>query len=215
MNKSDSKVIEKINIKDWYNNPNIITNMAIIILSLIIILSQSYAVQNNLGADNILRSLLNHNSIYLLGLIYFIPLKTKIGKKYFNYFNLFLILIYAIFTITGVLTFIQSFGITSLITLCINVVILAYMIHTLLRDCRIWKDLKLEKSPLNDIHNINYFYAIIILAIVLLTINLIETLTVAGAVISLLGCGYSCIIARYIYLYRIHVESKNIKKKGE
>ena len=151
----------------------------------------------------------------ILGLIYFIPLKTKLGKKYFNYLNIFLILIYSIFTITGVLTFIQSFGLTSLITLCINVVILVYMIHTLLRDCRIWKDLKIEKSPLNDIPSVNYFYIIIILSIVLLTINLIETQTAAGIVIPLLGCIYSCIIDRYIYLYRVHTDKKNTKEKGE
>ena len=83
---------KEVKLIQWYDNPDKITTIAISILFLIIVLSQSYAVQNNLGTNDILRSLLNHNSIYLLGLVYFIPLKIIAGKKYFNYFNLFLII---------------------------------------------------------------------------------------------------------------------------
>ena len=85
---------ENKKVINWYDNPNFITTLAISVLALIIILSQSFAVKNNIGTNDILRSLLNHNSIYLLGLIYFIPLKTLSGKKYFNHLNVFLIIVY-------------------------------------------------------------------------------------------------------------------------
>lgn len=207
--------MEKKEEIEWYNNPNFITTIAITLLALIIILSQSFAVKNNLGTNDILRNLLNHNSIYLLGLLYFVPLKTASGKRYFNYLNVFLMIVYAIFTTTSVLTIVQSFGFNSLLGLGINIVYLVYMIHTFLRNTRIWKEFKLEKSPFNEISNNNYFYAIIILSIVLLTINLIEASTFDGVVLSLLGTTYTCILARFIYLYKIHLEqkeSKNTKK---
>lgn len=215
MNKKEEKAEvkkEEKNIIDWYDNPNLITSFAIAVLFIIIVLSQSFAVQTNLGTNDILRSLLNHNSIYLLGLIYFIPLKTISGKRYFNYLNIFLIIVYGIFTITGILTIIQSFGITSLVNLGINVILFIYMIHTLLRDSRLWKEFKLDNSPLNEISNEWYFYAIVVLTVVLLTINLINTTTIAGAVVSFFGFCYTVILDRYIYLYRIHID-KDIKVK--
>lgn len=203
---------ENKKVINWCDNPNFITTLAISVLALIIILSQSFAVKNNIGTNDILRSLLNHNSIYLLGLIYFIPLKTLSGKKYFNHLNVFLIIVYGVFTVTGVLTIIQSFGLTSLVNLAINLILLIYMIHTLLIDTKIWKDFKLEKSPLNEIKSENYYYVLVILAIVLLTVNLIQTSTVAGAIVSLLGCIYTCILSRYIYLYKMHIDNKNALK---
>lgn len=199
----------------WYNNPNFITTLAISVLVLIIVLSQSFAVKNNIGTNDILRSLLNHNSVYLLGLIYFIPLKTLSGKKYFNYLNIFLIIIYGVFSITSVLTIIQSFGLTSLVGLAINIVLLVYIIHTLLVDTRLWKDFKLIKSPLNEIKKENYYYTLVILSIILLTVNLIQTSTVAGAIISLFGCIYVCILSRYIYLYGVHIELKRKNKDNK
>ena len=51
------------------------------------ILSQSFAINNNLGAVEIFRNILNHNSIYLFMLLYFVSLKTYFGKKYFNYYR--------------------------------------------------------------------------------------------------------------------------------
>ena len=203
--KNESK--EK-NLIQWYDNPNKINTIAIAILFLIIVLSQSYAVQNNLGTNDILRSLLNHNSIYLLGLVYFIPLKIISGKKYFNYLNLFLTCVYGIFTVTGVLTIIQSFGIVSLVTLGINLMLLIYMIHSLYKSTRAWNEFKLMNSPLNEISNSNYFYVIVVLSIILLTINLINTATIAGAVVSFLGCCYTIVFARYIYLYRDYIDNK-------
>ena len=83
--KNEIEIKEKNNI-EWYDNPNLITTIGIITLVLVIVLSQSFAVKNNMSSNEILRSLLNHNSIYLVGLLYFVPLKTKSGKKYFDFF---------------------------------------------------------------------------------------------------------------------------------
>ncbi len=214
--KVERKQIEMV---AWYNNPNLITTFSIIILVLIIVLSQSFAVKNAIGASNILRNLLNHNSIYVVGLLYFIPLKTKTGKKYFDFLNVFMIIIYGIFTATSILTVIQSFGLISLVTLGVNVVFLIYMIHSLLYKTRIWQEFKLQNSPLNDVQNINYFYTIIILSIIVLTVNLIQTSTIDGAILSALVTIYEILLARYIYLYKEHVEYKekaiNNKDKGE
>lgn len=197
----------------WYDQPNFITTLIITVLVTIIILSQSFAIKNNLDTNDILRSLLNHNSIYILGLIYFIPLKTLSGKKYFNYLNVFLTLIYSLFTITGVLTVIQSFGLNSLVNLFLNAIFLIYMMHTLLKNTKIWKEMKLEKSPLDEIGSINYFYTIVVISIILLAINLIETSTLAGAIIALLICIYTSLFSRYLYLYSMHLEK--VKKKGD
>ena len=101
MEKEQPNENKKILAREWYDNPNFITTFTIIVLGFIIILSQSFAVKNGIGSSAILRNLFNHNSMYIVGLLYFIPLKTKTGKKYFNFLNLFLILIYAIFTMTS------------------------------------------------------------------------------------------------------------------
>ena len=42
------------NEREWFNNSNIITTVAIALLTLIIILSQSYAVKNNLSTKTLL-----------------------------------------------------------------------------------------------------------------------------------------------------------------
>lgn len=212
--EKDKKEINN-NIKEWYDDSNKISNIAIAILVIIIILSQAFAVKNNLTTRDILINLLNHNSLYLLGLIYFIPLKTKAGKKYFNYLNIFLIIVYFIFTVTSVLTIIQSFGLTSLIGLLINIVFLIYMIHNLLKDTRIWKEFKLDSSPFNEINNENYQYSIIVLVVIQLAINLIGASTFDGVVLSLLVMIYNCVLARFIYLYQIYLDTKKDKNNDE
>ena len=76
----------------WYDSGNFITNLIIIVIALIVISSQSFAV----NGDNTLAlfsSVINHNTIYLLVLVYFFTLKIDFGKKYFNYMNLFLLFI--------------------------------------------------------------------------------------------------------------------------
>lgn len=200
--------------REWYDNPNIIITISIAVLSLIIILSQSYAVKNNLSTNDILRNLLNHNMIYIIGLIYFIPLKTKTGKKYFNYLNLFLIIVYFIFSITSLLSIIRSFGLTSLINLGINIVFFIYMCHVFLKNTRFWKEFKLEKSPFNEIKNENYYYIQVILSITLLVIDLVYSANIDGVVLSLVGMLYTIVLSRYIYLYQVHLELTEEKKKN-
>lgn len=200
--------------RKWYDNPNIITTSAITVLTLIILLSQSYAVKNNLSTNDILRNLLNHNTLYIIGLIYFIPLKTKAGKRYFNYLNLFLIIVYLIFSVTSVLSIIRSFGITSLMTLGINIIFLIHMIHVFLKKTRFWKEFKLEKSPFNEIKNEYYFYSQLVLSIILFTVNLINSSNVDGIILSTVVMIYTLLLTRYIYTYQVYLDnSKEITKE--
>ena len=50
----------------WYDNPNIVTNLIIGLIAIIVILSQSFAINNNLTTGEILRNIINHNSIYFI-----------------------------------------------------------------------------------------------------------------------------------------------------
>lgn len=195
----------------WYNNPKIISNIIMGLILIIVILSQSFAIKQGLNANDIFRNLLNHNSIYLIVFVYFISLRTMFGKKYFNYFNVFLILLYAIISFTSLLTVFQSFSLISLIYLAINIVLIIYMFHVFLRNTRVWKDYKLDNSPFNEIENDNYFYAIVILSITLLTVNLIEAPMIYGVFLSVFDCLYYILIARYIYLYRQYLDNKKIE----
>ena len=76
---------KKKNEIEWYDNPNLITSFIIGLIALIVILSQSFAINNHLSAMEILSSILNHNIVYLLMCVYFVALKTKPGKKYFDF----------------------------------------------------------------------------------------------------------------------------------
>lgn len=198
---------EKEQLKAWYDSPSSIINLLILFTVIIIVLSQAFAVNNSLSAEEIFRSLLNHNILYLIGLIYFIPLKTKSGRKYFNYLNIFLIIIYFIFTVASILTMVQSFGITSLISFIINIIFLIYISHNLLKNTKIWKELKMSSSPFYEISNENYFYSIVITSVIMLAVNLIAATTFDGVVLSILSTIYNCLLARYIYLYQVHIEN--------
>lgn len=201
---------------EWYDNPSTITNMLLELIILIIILSQSFAINNNMSSADILRSILNHNSVYLLVLVYFGLLKTKTGKKYFDFLNLFLILLYSIITITSLLTVFQSFTLNTILSLAINSLLILYFVHTFLRGTRIWKEFKLAKSPFNEITNSGYFYSIMVFSIILLAVNLISTTSFDGTVLSLLDCVYIILLSRYVYLYYSYLDSKkkNINNEG-
>lgn len=198
----------------WYNDPKIITNIIMGLILIIVILSQSFAIKQGLNTNDIFRDLLNHNSIYLIVFVYFVSLRTNFGKKQFNYFNLFLIVLYGIISFTSLLTVFQSFSLISLISMAVNIVLVVYMFHVLLRNTRVWKDYKLVNSPFNEIENNSYFYSIVVLSVTLLTVNLIETPTVYGVFLSIFDCLYYVLISRYIYLYRDYLDNK-IKKKSE
>ena len=165
MDKSVKKRVE------WYNDASTITTGLIGLIIITILLSQSFAIKNGLSAVDILSSILTHNSIYLCVCLYFIALKTKFGKKYFDHLNVVLILFYLFTTFTSFLTVFQSFNLDSLMSLFIHEFIVLYLVHTFFRGTRIWKEFKLSKSPFNEFSNEGYFYTVIILGVILLAIN--------------------------------------------
>ena len=199
---------------EWYNDASTITTCLIGLIIITILLSQSFAIKNGLSAADILSSILTHNSIYLCVCLYFIALKTKFGKKYFDHLNLILILFYLFTTFTSFLTVFQSFNLDSLMSLFIHVFIVLYLVHTFFRGTRIWKEFKLSKSPFNEFSNEGYFYTVVILGVILLAINLIMTTSFYGTVLSLLDCSFTYLFARYIYLYWQYLDLKKIDSKN-
>ena len=191
----------------WYNSGNIITTLIITAIALIIICSQSFAVGSSF---ELFSSVINHNSVYLFILVYFIFLKFSFGKKYFNYMNIFLTFIYLITTATSLLTLIQNFSLNAILDFAINLVILIYIVHTLFRDTSIWKDHKIDKSPFNELSNDWLFGTITILSVTLLAVNLINTAALSGVVLSILDSIYFILFARYIYLYRDYLDKHKI-----
>lgn len=204
-----------INEIEWFNNPDVITNLIIGLIALIVLLSQSFAIKNNLSPINMLGSILNHNIMYLLVFIYFVALKTKTGKKYFDFLNIFLIFLYLLSSVTSLLTVFQSFGLSSLLGFMIDILLLVYLFHTLLRSTRVWKGADLGKSPFNEISNNGYFSAILILAITLLAVDLISSTSFDGTVLSLLDTFYIGLFVRYIYLYGEFLNLKKININNE
>lgn len=193
----------------WYNSANTITTLIIIVIGLIIVCSQSFTL-GKYSSFELLTSVINHNSVYLFILIYFVLLKFYIGKRYFNYLSVLIIFIYFITTITSFLTFIQAFSLNTTLDFLLNFFIFIYLIHTLLKDTRIWREFYLSKSPFNDLSNDFMFYCIITISIFLLAVNLINTAVISGVIISILDTVYVLLLARYIYLYRRYLEKKKV-----
>ena len=201
---------------EWYDNPNFIVSLLLGLNIAVIILSQAFAIKNNLSSLEIFRSILNHNSAYIMLLVYFIFLETKVGKKYFNFLNIILIIFYALVTIASLLTVFQSFGLSSLVYLILYLVIFIYLVDTFMRDTRLWKELDLDKLPFDEVTNDWYFYAIMLLSVVYLAVDLISASSFDGVVLSTLGTICIMLFARYIYLYKAYQESKTkkeVKKK--
>ena len=193
----------------WYDNANTITSMIIGTIILIIVFSQSYALGRN-GSLELFTSIINHNSIYLFILIYFVIIKFYFGKRYFNYLSVFIIFIYFITTTTSFLTLIQAFSLNSTLDFLLNILLLVYLLHTLMRDTRVWREFYLSKSPFNELPNDFMFLSIIVVSIILLAVNLISTIVVSGVVISILDTVYVILLSRYIYLYRKFLDKKKI-----
>lgn len=198
---------------EWYDNPNTIVTILLGLTICIIILSQAFAIKNNLPGIEIFRSILNHNSTYIALLVYFVFVETKFGKIYFNFLNIVLIVFYALVTIASLLTVFQSFGLSSLISLLLYLIIFVYMVGTFLRDTRFWKDLDLGKIPFDEVTNDSYFYAIVFLSVIYLAVNLISASTFDGVVLSTLGTICIMLFGRYIYLYKAYLENKQKTKK--
>ena len=204
---------EKQKTVKWYNKGESVTNAIIGVILAIIICSQSFA--NGEFSIALFSSVINHNSIYLLVLVYFILLKLSVGKKYFNYLNVFLVFIYSIATFTSLLTVIQSFSLTQMLTFLMNFLLLLYMIHTLFRDSTIWKDFRLSASPFNELTNEWFYHSMIIISIILLIVNLISTVVVSGVVIAILDTIYYVLFGRYIFLYREYLDHKQLDSDNE
>lgn len=205
---------DKIKKKEkWYDSGFVISNLIILVIIITIVCSQSFAVSGSLAQFG---SIINYNSIYLLVLVYFVCLKVKIGKKYFNYLNLFLIFVYFFVTITSLLTVIQSFGLKTLIDFILNLVLIIYLVHTMFRDTRIWKEFKLGNSPFNEISNDMYYYTLIVFALFNLAVKLISTVYFSGVVLAVIDLIYILLLGRYIYLYRDYLDfnKKDINNEG-
>ena len=207
--------MEKKKAIKWYDDARTVSTLIISVILLIIICSQSFVVVGDSSIE-IFSSVINHNSIYLLILFYFICLKTYYGKKNFNYINVFLVFVYFILSVTSFLTIIQSFSIVTILDFLVDFIVLIYLFHTMFRDTRIWKDFKLGNSPFNEITNDAYYSTIIILVGISLIINLISTVVLSGLFVSILDAIYVSLLARYIYLYRdyLDINKKDIDNSG-
>lgn len=204
--------MEKIKTEtEWYDNPNLLTSIILGVALAIIIMSQAFAVNNNLSATAMLRSLLNHNSTYIAALIYFVLLKTKVGRTNFSLVNIIYIILYLLITIASIFTVLQSFGLSAIISLILNILVLTYMIYTFLPETRLWKDFNLEKLPFDEIKNEWYFYSISVISLILLIVNLISATNFDGIVLTLFDTIYIILFSRYIYLYKKYCENKVVK----
>ena len=197
----------------WYDNAHFVTNLIIVVISIFIIASQSLA--NGELSFALFSSVINHNSIYILVLLYFILLKFSIGKKIFNYMNVILVFIYLITTITSLFTIVQSFSLYTVLSFILNFVFLIYMSHTLFRDSRIWREYSFSKSPFNELTNDWYFSAIVILTVFLLLVNLISTVVINGVVVSILDSLYYILLGRFIFLYREYLDKKKLDSNND
>ena len=195
--------------KKWYNSANIITSMIIGVILLIIVFTQSFALGRN-GSLELFTSIINHNSVYLFLLMYFVLIKFYVGKRYFNYLSVILIFIYFITTTTSFLTLIQAFSLNSTLDFLLNILLLIYLVHTLMRDTRIWREFYLSKSPFNELPNEFMFFSIIVISMILLAVNLISTVVISGMFISIFDTVYIVLLARYIFLYRDFLDKKKI-----
>lgn len=201
--------MKKDNKSIWYDNGNILTNLIIIAILLIIFSSQSFA-NNTAFSFTLIGSVINHNSIYLFVLIYFILLKFSFGKRYFNYLNLLLIFLYGLTTITSLLTLVGAFSLNTVLEFTINFVLCAYLFHTMLRGTRLWKELRLTNSPFNEFTNDGSFYIVVVLSVFILIVELISTVELRGVVLSILDAAYLVLLGRYIFLYRKYLDDNKI-----
>ena len=197
----------------WYDNGNVIVNLIIGVIITIIICSQSFVTTHGSSLE-LFSSIINHNSIYLFVLVYFVFLKLPIGKKYFNYSNILLVFIYILTSLTSLLTLIQSFSLNTILDFIINFILLMYLFHTMFRDTRLWKGLHINKSPFNEITNEFSYYSVLVISVTYLIINLISTVMLSGVVIAVLDTLYYILLGRYIYLYHDYLDKKKIGVKG-
>ena len=160
------------------------------------------------------QDVLNHNITYMIALVYFVSLKTKFGKKYFDYINLVMIVVFFILFVTSILTVFQSFNLATLLSLAIHTLLVVYFFHVFMRGTRFWNEFSLDKSPFNELSNEWFFWALVIIEIILFSVNLITTATFSGTVLATFDCIYVILFSRYIYLYGVYLDSKKINTKN-
>lgn len=205
---------EKKDNELWYDNPSIVTWLIILIISIIILSSQSFSINSNVDTLRMFQDVLNHNITYMIALVYFVSLKTKFGKKYFDYINLVMIVVFFILFVTSILTVFQSFNLATLLSLAIHTLLVVYFFHVFMRGTRFWKEFSLDKSPFNELSNEWFFWSLVIIEVVLFSVNLITTATFNGTVLATFDCIYIILFSRYIYLYGVYLDSKKINVKN-
>ncbi len=208
--------------KDWFDSPRMVTYVIIGLLIVLIILSQSFAINSQLGTSDIIRSILNHNSIYVLTLIYFVMLHFKVGKKYFDHLNVIMLVFFGLITLASMFTVFQSFGLASLLQLGINILFTIYFLYAFISNTVIGKELHLSTSVIVELKNEQYFYLITTLLVIHLVVTLINSTSFESIVISLLEVLFYFLFARYISLYKEYDDmkvssskKKKIKKEEE
>lgn len=194
--------------KDWFDSPRMVTYVIIGLLIVLIILSQSFAINSQLGTSDIIRSILNHNSIYVLTLIYFVMLHFKVGKKYFDHLNVIMLVFFGLITLASMFTVFQSFGLASLLQLGINILFTIYFLYAFISNTVIGKELHLSTSVIVELKNEQYFYLITTLLVVHLVVALINSTSFESIVISLLEVLFYFLFARYISLYKEYDDRK-------
>ena len=201
--------------KDFFDSPSMITYILIGLLVVLIILSQSFAIQSHMAAGDIFRSIINHNSIYLVSLIYFILIRVKFGKKYFDYLNVVMFVFYLLTTFASLFTIFQSFGFDSILNLAFNVLITLYFGYSFFTSTVIGKDLRLSDSPLAEINNGQYYYLLIGIIAISLIVSLVSVNSFEDVVVYLLEAIYKFMFVRYIYLYKEYIERKELEASKE
>lgn len=208
--------------KDWFDSPRMVTYVIIGLLIVLIILSQSFAINSQLGTSDIIRSILNHNSIYVLTLIYFVMLHFKVGKKYFDHLNVIMLVFFGLITLASMFTVFQSFGLASLLQLGINILFTIYFLYAFISNTVIGKEFHLSTSVIVELKNEQYFYLITTLLVIHLVVTLINSTSFESIVISLLEVLFYFLFARYISLYKEYDDmkvssskKKKIKKEEE
>ena len=198
---------EKREAKSWYDNPRFVVNIITILLLGILIYSQSISNNSELSGWELFRNIMNVNLLYVIILFYFVIIRFRVGKRYFNYLNLFFILLYFFITITSLLTILGVFDLLLFLVFLINLTLFIQMSHTFLRGTMTWKEFGLEKSPFNEIKANNYFVIVFILSSLYLVINLISSGEFSGVVLTLFISLYYIFLSRYTYLYSTYLDS--------
>lgn len=207
--------MNKSNERDFFDSPNMITYILIGLLVVLIILSQSFAIQSHMEAGDIFRSIINHNSVYLVSLIYFVLIKVKFGKKYFDYLNVTMFVFYLLTTFASLFTIFQSFGFYSILNLAFNVLITLYFGYSFFTSTVIGKDLRLSDSPLSEINNGQYYYILIGIIAISLIVSLVSVNSFEDVVVYLLEAMYQFMFVRYVYLYKEYIERKELEASKE